>query len=157
MSNLDAQGTIHTIGQTTEYGDNGFTKREFVIKLTGERESDEYPNYLEFELIKDKCSIMDAYQVGTAIKVGFNLQGRLWQGEGKPEKCFNALQAWKVEMVGGQAAPMAPQAPQAPQAPVMTRQQILAQYNELNGQEAVNNFWCKLSVQQQADLTADLA
>ena len=101
MSNsLEAQGVIHSIGQTTEYGNNGFTKREFVIKLTGEHENADYPNYVAFELIKDKCAIMDTYQPQMPIKVLFNLQGRLWQGQGKPEKCFNALQAWKVESLG---------------------------------------------------------
>ena len=118
-NSLEAQGIIHSIGQTTEYGQNGFTKREFVIKLTGEHENDEYPNFVAFDLVKDKCSIMDAYQLGMTIKVGFNLQGRLWQGEGKPEKCFNALQAWKIESAGGQQqpSPMQQQAPQqfAPQ------------------------------------------
>ena len=124
MSNsLEAQGVIHSIGQTTEYGSNGFTKREFVIKLTGEHEKAEYPNYVAFELIKDKCSLMDAYQINMLIKVSFNLQGRLWQGEGKPEKCFNALQAWKIENQTVSAPEQAPQqhtyqnAPQAqPQA-----------------------------------------
>ena len=78
MSNsLEAQGVIHTIGATTEYGQNGFTKREFVIKLIGEHESSEYPNYVAFELIKDKCSIMDSYHVGVTVKVSFNLHGEL--------------------------------------------------------------------------------
>ena len=95
--NFEIQGIIHTIGQTTEYGSNGFTKREFVIKLTGEDENPAYPNHVALELIKDKCAIMDAYKPGDEIKVRFNLSGRLWQGNGKPERCFTSLQAWKVE------------------------------------------------------------
>ena len=125
MSNsLEATGIIHSIGQTTEYGQNGFTKREFVIKLTGEHESDEYPNFVAFELIKDKCSIMDTYQQGMTIKVFFNLQGRLWQPDGKPEKCFNALQSWKIENLTApqqgyqnQPNPTYTQAPAPQQAP----------------------------------------
>ena len=108
MSNsYQAQGTIHSIGQTTEYGSNGFTKREFVICLTGEKENPAYPNYIALELIKDKCSLMDAYQIGDEINVHFNLSGRLWSGNGKPEKCFNSLQAWRIERVdkGSFAAP----------------------------------------------------
>lgn len=34
----DTQGTIHSIGETKEFGSNGFTKREFIILLTGEGE-----------------------------------------------------------------------------------------------------------------------
>ena len=95
-TSYEAQGVIHTIGETTEYGKNGFTKREFVIKLTGEGENDAYPNYIALELIKDKCSMMDAYKPGDEIQVQFNLSGRLWQGQGKPEKCFTSLQAWRI-------------------------------------------------------------
>lgn len=95
--NFEVQGIIHSIGETTEYGNNGFVKREFVIKLTGEGESDNYPNHAALELIKDKCGIMDAYNVGDEIKVQFNLSGRLWSPAGKQEKCFTSLQAWKVE------------------------------------------------------------
>lgn len=55
----ETKGIIHSIGQTTEYGSNGFTKREFVIKLTGEGENDAYPNHVAFELTKDKCALME--------------------------------------------------------------------------------------------------
>lgn len=100
MSNsYEIQGVIHSIGDTTEYGNNGFTKREFVIKLTGEGENSAYPNHIALELIKDKCSLMDAFNIGDEITAQFNLSGRLWSGNGKPEKCFTSLQAWKVEPV----------------------------------------------------------
>lgn len=99
---FEAQGQIHSIGATTEYGNNGFTKREFVIKLTGEGENTAYPNYIALELIKDKCALMDSYRMGDEINVHFNLSGRLWSGNGKPEKCFTSLQAWRVEAVGDQ-------------------------------------------------------
>ncbi len=93
----DIQGVIHSIGQTTEYGGNGFTKREFVVRLSGPDENPAYPNYVALELIKDKCAIMDSYQVGEEVIAQFNLNGRLWTGQGKPERCFTSLQAWRVE------------------------------------------------------------
>lgn len=96
---IDAQGVIHSIGDTTEYGSNGFTKRELVIKLTGDGENEEYPNHVLFELVKDKCALLDQRKVGEVITVKYNLQGRLWNSEGKPEKCFISLQAWKVDLV----------------------------------------------------------
>lgn len=94
---FEVQGEIHSIGDTIEYGNNGFTKREFVIKLTGEGENTTYPNHVACELIKDKCVLMDTYQIGDNVNVHFNLSGRLWSGNGKPEKCFTSLQAWRVE------------------------------------------------------------
>lgn len=113
---FEAQGIIHSIDQTREYGQNGFTKREFVIKLSGEGENPDYPNYVALELLKDKCALMDSYQVGDEVQVTFNLSGRLWNAPGKPEKCFTSLQAWKVERAGdaqpagGFAADFAPPA-----------------------------------------------
>jgi len=95
----DAQGTVHSIGKTTEYGNNGFTKREFVIQLTGPDENSQYPNYIALELIKDKCELMDKHKIGDEIQVTFNLSGRLWSSGDKPEKCFTSLQAWKISAV----------------------------------------------------------
>ena len=80
-------------------GNNGFTKREFVIQLTGPDENSQYPNYVALELIKDKCELMDKYNIGDEIQVMFNLSGRLWSSGDKPEKCFTSLQAWKVAAV----------------------------------------------------------
>lgn len=96
---FEVQGLIHSIGETTEYGNNGFTKREFVIKLNGEGENSMYPNHVALELIKDKCALLDSYRIGDEITAQFNLSGRLWSGGGKPEKCFTSLQAWKVDPV----------------------------------------------------------
>ena len=94
---FEVQGIVHSIGETTEYGQNGFTKREFVLKLTGEGENRDYPNYIALELIKDKCALMDQYQIGDEISTQFNLNGRLWSGNDRPEKCFTSLQAWRIE------------------------------------------------------------
>jgi hypothetical protein len=54
-------------------------------------------NYLALELLKDKCALMDQYQLGQEIIAHFNLSGRLWAAQGKPEKCFTSLQAWRIE------------------------------------------------------------
>ena len=100
---FEIQGVVHSIGETTEYGNNEFTKREFVLKLTGEGENSAYPNYIALELIKDKCALMDSYNIGDELSAQFNLSGRLWSANGKPEKCFTSLQAWRVEGMSSQA------------------------------------------------------
>lgn len=100
---FEVQGVIHSIGPTQSFGQNGFTKREFVIKLTGEGEKAEYPNYVALELLKDKCALLDAFRMGSEVKVTFNLSGRLWTAPGKPEKCFTSLQAWRIEAASGSA------------------------------------------------------
>jgi hypothetical protein len=101
--NYEIQGVIHSIDETKSYGESGFTKREFVIKITGDDENSDYPQYAPIELIKDKCDMMNGYSVGQEVKIQFNINGRLWEGNGKGERCFSAFQAWKVESLG--AAP----------------------------------------------------
>lgn len=102
---FEMTGQIHSMGDTTTYGNNGFTKREFVLKATGPDENSSYPNYIALELIKDNCSMLDAYKVGDELQVMFNLSGRLWQPDGKPEKCFNSLQAWRITPVDQDQTP----------------------------------------------------
>ena len=97
----EVQGVLHSIGDTTEYGNNGFTKREFVMKLSGEDENPRYPNYVAMELIKDNCAMMDNYSVGDEVQAQFNLSGRLWSGNGQGEKCFTSLQAWRISSPSG--------------------------------------------------------
>ena len=103
----EVQGIIHSIGETKEFGQNGFTKRDFVIKLSGEGENDAYPNHTTFELIKDKCAMIDAYNLGDEINVAFNVTGRLWTGPDSVEKCFNSLKAWRIQALG--SSPNSPQ------------------------------------------------
>ncbi len=98
----EVQGVLHSIGDTAEYGNNGFTKREFVVKLTGEDENPRYPNYIALELIKDNCALMDNYNVGDEFQAHFNLSGRLWAGNGQGEKCFTSLQAWRISSPAGE-------------------------------------------------------
>ncbi|MFT6115428.1 MAG: hypothetical protein ACJARY_001026 [Candidatus Azotimanducaceae bacterium] len=100
----EVQGIVHSIGDTAEFGQNGFTKREFVVKLTGEDENPRYPNYVALELTKDKCAMMDNYAVGDEIQAHFNLSGRLWSGNGQNEKCFTSLQAWRISTPSGSSA-----------------------------------------------------
>ena len=101
----EVQGVLHSIGDTTEYGNNGFTKREFVMKLSGEDENPRYPNYVAMELIKDNCAMMDNYSVGDEVQAQFNLSGRLWSGNGQGEKCFTSLQAWRISSPSGTSQP----------------------------------------------------
>ncbi|MBR9727932.1 DUF3127 domain-containing protein [Shewanella intestini] len=93
---FEMTGIIHSMGATTTYGNNGFTKREFVLKATGADENSSYPNYVAFELIKEKCSLLDQYNVGEELQVSFNISGRLWQAQDKPERCFTSLQVWRI-------------------------------------------------------------
>ena len=74
-----------------------FKKRDFVI----ETEDDRYPQKLSFQLVQDKCDVLDKYNIGDEIEVYFNLKGRDWTNPQGEVKYFNTLEAWRIENAGG--------------------------------------------------------
>lgn len=72
-----------------------FQTREFVLEIV----SGQYPEYVKFQAIQDRCQLLDAFQEGDVVKVSFDLRGREWQG-----KFFTNLNAWRVEKADGNAA-----------------------------------------------------
>lgn len=70
-----------------------FKKREFVVEYA---ENPQYPEYIKFEVIQDKCQLLDSYQLGQEVDISFNLKGRKWTDPKGEVKYFNTLQAWKL-------------------------------------------------------------
>lgn len=82
---------------------SGFTKQAFVVSDG----ADKYPQDIEFECVKDKCSLVAALNVGDMVDITFNISGREYNG-----KHFVNLQAWKVEVTApAQSAPAPAPAP----------------------------------------------
>ena len=98
MSDITKEGTIIAIDEIITF-DSGFTKREFVIKTT---DDGDYPQDIKFELVKDKTSLIDKYNIGDRVKVYINIRGREWN-----EKYFVNLVAWKLEGQEMASAPVA--------------------------------------------------
>lgn len=95
----EANGTIKVIFDEQSFP-SGFTKREFVVTTEHER----YPQDLKFELVKDKCALIDPFNVGQQVAVNFDIRGNEYNG-----KYFVNLSAWKVQAADGAAAtPAAP-------------------------------------------------
>ncbi len=82
----------------TEKKKDTFQTREFVLL----DESSQYPQYIKFQLVQDRCEIIDNLAEGGNVKVYFDLRGREWQG-----KFFTNLQAWRVEAAGQESKPRA--------------------------------------------------
>lgn len=76
-----------------------FKKREFVVEYA---ENPQYPEYIKFELIQDKCDLINDVQPGQEIEVHFNLKGRKWTDPKGEVKYFNSLQAWRILPAGQQ-------------------------------------------------------
>ena len=68
-------------------------KREFVLEV----ESGAYSQLIKFQLVQDRCSVLDEHAEGNDIKVFFDLRGRAWTGKDGTTSYFTNLAAWKIE------------------------------------------------------------
>jgi Domain of unknown function (DUF3127) len=90
---MNISAKIIEIFETTKVTDT-FRKREFVVEYS---ENPQYPEYIKFEFIQDKCDLLDNYRVGDEVDIQFNLKGRKWTDPQGVVKYFNTLQAWRIE------------------------------------------------------------
>jgi len=90
------KGKILVIGETKEYGEKKFRKRELVIDTF-----EEYSQSISIEFLQDNTDMIDRFKIGDCVDVSFNIRGRKWtnqQGEGK---YFNSLIAYKIVLIDG--------------------------------------------------------
>ena len=85
-----AEGKLEKIFDT-EQKSASFQAREFVIEV----EDGQYPQMVKFQLVQDKCALVDDYSEGDRIEVEFDLRGREWNGT-----YFTNLQAWRINRAG---------------------------------------------------------
>ena len=75
-----------------------FKKREFVLEHSINRNDRKFTDYIKFQLVGERCSLIDQIEVGAKVKVFFNIKGR------KDEKSsitryFNNLDVWRLESI----------------------------------------------------------
>ena len=85
------KGEIKVIGEAVPVTEK-FKKREFVLI----DDSSQYSQFINFQLVQDKCDLIDGYQVGQRIEVNFNLRGREWTDKNGDIKYFNTLDVWRI-------------------------------------------------------------
>jgi hypothetical protein len=114
---MTIQGKIHELFETQQVTDR-FRKREFVVEFA---DNPMYPQYILFQLVQDKCDLINAFNKGDMINVDFNLRGRSWTSPQGEVKYFNSLEAWRLNPVqvsapadtGGGSMPPPPKPPEA--------------------------------------------
>jgi hypothetical protein len=106
----EAAGKIKVINETQSFP-SGFTKREFVVTT-----ADKYPQDLKFEIVKDKCSLLDAFEPGQDVQVTFDIRGNEYNG-----KYFVNLSCWKIQASDGGSPAASRPAREAPHSTAPTR------------------------------------
>jgi hypothetical protein len=83
---MEVTGNIKAIFETQTF-DSGFSKREIVLTT-----NEQWPQDIKLEFFKDKCPVLDKYEVGQQVTVAFNLRGSEYNG-----KYYVNLNGWKIE------------------------------------------------------------
>lgn len=99
----ELKGNLVEIFDTVQVSDS-FKKREFVVEKVETAGEREFIEEVKFQVLQDKCSILDGYKVGDEVNVSFNIKGRKWEKEGKVSYFIN-LDAWRVTSVSGETDP----------------------------------------------------
>lgn len=84
-------GIITDIFPTETVGSNNFQKKVFFLK----EEGDKYPNHWQLELQQTSVTLLDNYKPEDKVSCSININGRLWEKDGK-RMCFNTLRCWKI-------------------------------------------------------------
>ncbi len=87
----EAKGRLKMIGEVQTFP-SGFSKREFVITTA----HDKYPQDIKFEVVKDRCSLLDTFAEGQEVEVAFDIRGNEYNG-----KYYVNLACWKLQPAQG--------------------------------------------------------
>lgn len=102
---MEIKGKVYEVSPTVQVTES-LKKRELILEYI---ENPQYPEYLKFEAIQDRCNLLDAVKVGTDVEVFFNLKGRPWTDKTGKKTYFNSLQLWKVNVLAGAGASTTPE------------------------------------------------
>lgn len=92
---MNLKGKILELKDTVQVTDT-FKKREFIVEYA---DNPQYPEFVKFELIQDRCDLLDNFKVDQEVEVHFNIRGRKWTDPKGEVKYFNSLQAWRIDPV----------------------------------------------------------
>ena len=97
---MDIKGKVHEVSPTVQVTDT-LKKRELILEYI---ENPQYPEYIKFEAIQDRCNLLDSVKVGDNVEVSFNLKGRPWTDKTGKKSYFNSLQLWRVNKLNDTTA-----------------------------------------------------
>ncbi len=92
---MEMIGKIKKIMDVQQISDT-FKKREFVLTVDY---NSPYPQYVLFQTIQDKCSMLDKLKINDEVKVFFHIRGREWTNPQGEVKYFNQLDAWRIDVL----------------------------------------------------------
>lgn len=92
---FEISGKVIDIAPVNQVSDK-FKKREFVIERKETGGSAVFIDYIKFQLLQDRCDLINESYLNEEVKVTFNIKGNKWERDGKVNY-FTNLDAWKLE------------------------------------------------------------
>ncbi len=99
---FEITGKVIDISPINQVSDK-FRKREFVIEKKETGGAAVFIDYIKFQLVQDKCELINESYMNEDIKIWFNLKGNRWERDGKVNY-FTNLDAWKIEKLSASSA-----------------------------------------------------
>lgn len=87
---MEITGTVHKINEVQVFK-NDFKKQEIVVK-TMRNSSDNYPQYIPIEFVKDNIDHLHGIVAGDNVTVSINVKGREYN-----DKYYVSLEGWKLK------------------------------------------------------------
>ena len=85
------KGIVYKVGNTEVISEK-FSKRELVLTDGAEQ----YPQFISFTFVKDKCNLLDSVGSGQEVEVSFSLKGREWTSPQGDVKYFNTVEGFAI-------------------------------------------------------------
>jgi uncharacterized protein YxjI len=95
--NFELSGKLIEKQDTVQVSDT-FKKREFVIEHIDDSSGKEFTDLIKFQLTRERCTLIDRFDINDDIKVTFNIRGKRWVKDDRVSY-FTNLEAWKIEKI----------------------------------------------------------
>jgi len=95
--NFELSGKLIEKYDTIQVSDT-FKKREFVIEHIDNSSGKDYTDLIKFQLTRERCALIDRFNINDEIKVSFNIRGKRWVKDDRVSYFIN-LEAWKIEKI----------------------------------------------------------
>ncbi len=99
---FDLTGKIVVVSDTIQRSAT-FKTREFVVETSEDIKGKIITNYVKFQTVQEKTTLLDRFNAGDTVKVYFNIKGTKWEKNGQINYITN-LDAWKLEQLSMAAA-----------------------------------------------------
>jgi hypothetical protein len=98
---FEITGKVIDVSPVTQVSEK-FRKREFVVEKKETGTTAVFVDYIKFQLLQEKCDIINESFMNENVKIWFNIKGNKWERDGKINY-FTNLDAWKIEKASLQA------------------------------------------------------